>query len=125
MLLLSISLSGEFSFVNSLYISKSCQLTYMKIILILLFSICSELELKPQGKLSIVVVKANALKNMEMIGKSDPYVVLYVRPMFKVKTKVVNNNLNPVWNETFELIADDQETQSIVFEVWCLSLLLL
>ncbi|XP_039121292.1 synaptotagmin-5 [Dioscorea cayenensis subsp. rotundata] len=78
----------------------------------------SELELKPQGKLSIVVVKANALKNMEMIGKSDPYVVLYVRPMFKVKTKVVNNNLNPVWNETFELIADDQETQSIVFEVF-------
>ena len=59
---------------------------------------------------------------MEMIGKSDPYVVLYVRAMFKVKTKVINNNLNPVWNETFELIADDKETQSIVFEVWCLAL---
>ncbi|KAM0935165.1 putative C2 domain, calcium-dependent lipid-binding transcriptional regulator, plant [Dioscorea sansibarensis] len=78
----------------------------------------SELELKPQGRLSIVVVKASALKNMEMIGKSDPYVVLYVRAMFKVKTKVINNNLNPVWNETFELIADDKETQSIVFEVF-------
>nr|XP_010934089.1 synaptotagmin-5 isoform X3 [Elaeis guineensis] len=78
----------------------------------------SELELKPQGKLTLTVMKANGLKNMEMIGKSDPYVVLYVRPMFKVKTKVIDNNLNPVWNETFELIAEDKETQSVIFEVF-------
>lgn len=78
---------------------------------------CSELELKPQGKLAVTIVKANNLKNMEMIGKSDPYVVLHVRPLFKVKTKVVDNNLNPVWNQTFELIAEDKETQSLVFEV--------
>ncbi|KAG1362467.1 synaptotagmin-4 [Cocos nucifera] len=78
----------------------------------------SELELKPQGKLTLTIVKANGLKNMEMIGKSDPYVVLYVRPMFKVKTKVINNNLNPVWNETFELIAEDKETQSVILEVF-------
>lgn len=80
-------------------------------------SSCSELELKPQGKLSLTVVKANALKNMEMIGKSDPYVVLYIRPLFKVKTKVIENNLNPVWDQKFELIAEDKETQSLIFEV--------
>lgn len=78
---------------------------------------CSELELKPQGKLTVVVVKANDLKNMEMIGKSDPYVVLYIRPVFKVKSNVVENNLNPVWDQTFELIAEDKETQSLVLEV--------
>ncbi|KAK8944946.1 Synaptotagmin-4 [Platanthera zijinensis] len=78
----------------------------------------SELELKPQGRISITVVKATSLKNMEVIGKSDPYVTLHIRPVFKVKTKVINNNLNPVWNETFELIAEDKETQSIVFEVF-------
>ncbi|KAF8379358.1 hypothetical protein HHK36_028792 [Tetracentron sinense] len=77
----------------------------------------SELELKPQGKLTVIVVKANNLKNMEMIGKSDPYVVVYIRPLFKVKTKVINNNLNPAWDQTFELIAEDKETQSIIFEV--------
>lgn len=77
----------------------------------------SELELKPQGKLTLTVVKANDLKNMEMIGKSDPYVVVYIRPLFKVKTKVVENNLNPVWNQTFELVAEDKETQFLVFEV--------
>ncbi|XP_074556937.1 calcium-dependent lipid-binding protein-like [Curcuma longa] len=78
----------------------------------------SELELKPQGKLTVTVVGANSLKNLEFVGKSDPYVVLYVRPMFKVKTKVVDDNLSPVWNETFELLAEDKETQSIIFEVY-------
>ncbi|KAG2633081.1 calcium-dependent lipid-binding protein-like isoform X1 [Panicum virgatum] len=78
----------------------------------------SDLELKPQGKLSVTVVKATSLKNKELIGKSDPYVKLYVRPMFKVKTKVIDDNLNPEWNETFELIVEDKETQSVIFEVY-------
>lgn len=72
----------------------------------------------------MTIVKATDLKNKEMIGKSDPYVVLYIRPLFKVKTKVINNNLNPVWDQTFELIAEDKETQSVIFEVlYCCSLL--
>lgn len=78
----------------------------------------SELELKPQGKLTLTVVKANDLKNMEMIGKSDPYVVVHIRPLFKVKTKVVENNLNPIWNQTFDLIVEDKETQSLILEVF-------
>ncbi|EEF50419.1 calcium lipid binding protein, putative [Ricinus communis] len=78
----------------------------------------SELELKPEGKLTVTVVKANDLKNMEMIGKSDPYVVLYIRPMFKVKSRTIENNLNPVWDQTFEMIAEDKETQSLILEVF-------
>ncbi|KAK1259952.1 Synaptotagmin-5 [Acorus gramineus] len=77
-----------------------------------------DLELKPQGRLLVTVVKATELKNMEMIGKSDPYVVLYIRPLFKVKTKVVDNSLNPIWDEKFELIAEDKETQSLILEVF-------
>jgi Ca2+-dependent lipid-binding protein len=78
----------------------------------------SDLELKPQGRLSVTVIKATSLKNKELIGKSDPYVVLYVRLMFKVKTQVIDDNLNPEWNETFELIVEDKETQSVIFEVY-------
>jgi Ca2+-dependent lipid-binding protein len=37
--------------------------------------------------------------------------------MFKVKTQVIDNNLNPVWNQTFDLIAEDKETQSLILEV--------
>ena len=69
----------------------------------------------------MTVVKASDLKNKELIGKSDPYAVIHVRPLFKVKTKVVEDNLNPVWNETFELIAEDKETQSLIIEVWIYS----
>ncbi|KAF3631219.1 putative digalactosyldiacylglycerol synthase 2, chloroplastic-like [Capsicum annuum] len=78
----------------------------------------SDLELKPQGKLTVTVMRATNLKNQEMIGKSDPYVVLYIRPLFKFKTKTIDNNLNPVWDETFELIAEDKETQSLLLEVF-------
>lgn len=78
----------------------------------------SELELKPQGKLTVTVVRANDLKNKELIGKSDPYAVVYVRPLFKVKTNTIENNLNPVWDQTFELIAEDKETQSLTIEVF-------
>ncbi|XP_073026096.1 calcium-dependent lipid-binding protein-like [Primulina eburnea] len=78
----------------------------------------SELELKPVGKVTVTVIRANELKNKELIGKSDPYVVVHIRPLVKVKTKVVDNNLNPVWNQTFELIAEDKETQSLILEVF-------
>ncbi|KAG0551905.1 hypothetical protein BDA96_01G463500 [Sorghum bicolor] len=78
----------------------------------------SDLELKPHGKLTVTVVRAESLKNKELIGKSDPYVVLFIRPMFKEKTSVIDDNLNPHWNETFHLIAEDKETQSLVLEVF-------
>ncbi|TVU47706.1 hypothetical protein EJB05_07313, partial [Eragrostis curvula] len=78
----------------------------------------SDLELKPHGKLTVTVVRADSLKNKELIGKSDPYVVLFIRPIFKEKTRVIDDNLNPEWNETFELIAEDKETQSLVLEVF-------
>lgn len=83
----------------------------------LLIVLCSEFELKPEGRLTVTVVRANDLKNLEMIGKSDPYVVVHIRPRFKVKTKTIDNNLSPVWNETFELIAEDRETQGLTVEV--------
>ncbi|KAL6648448.1 hypothetical protein ACP70R_012672 [Stipagrostis hirtigluma subsp. patula] len=78
----------------------------------------SDLELMPQGKLTVTVVRAESLKNKELIGKSDPYTVLFIRPMFKEKTRVIDDNLNPEWNETFELIAEDKETQALVLEVF-------
>ncbi|XP_078152236.1 calcium-dependent lipid-binding protein-like [Carex rostrata] len=78
----------------------------------------SDLELKPEGKLMVTVVRAKALKNKEVIGKSDPYVIVYIRPILKVKTRVIDDNLNPEWNETFNLLAEDRETQSLYLEVY-------
>ncbi|XP_015689834.2 calcium-dependent lipid-binding protein-like [Oryza brachyantha] len=78
----------------------------------------SDLELKPHGKLTVTVVRAESLKNKELIGKSDPYVVLFIRPMFKEKTSVIDDNLSPEWNETFSLIAEDKETQHLILQVF-------
>jgi Ca2+-dependent lipid-binding protein len=77
----------------------------------------SDLGLKLQGKLRVTVVKATGLKNLEKIGKSDPYVRLFVRVLFKKKTKVIDNNLNPEWNEVFEFDVEDTETQTLVLQV--------
>lgn len=77
----------------------------------------SDLELKPQGVLKVTVIKASSLKNTELIGKSDPYVCLYIRPKCKESTKVIDNNINPEWNEEFYLTVEDRETQFVTFEV--------
>lgn len=78
----------------------------------------SDLELKLQGRLTVSIIRALSLKNMEMIGKSDPYVTAYVRVLFKMETRVIDNNLNPEWNETFEFDVEDQETQALVLQVF-------
>ena len=47
---------------------------------ILQFFNISDLELKPVGMLEVKLVQAKELTNKDLIGKSDPYAVLYVRP---------------------------------------------
>ena len=79
--------------------------------------VCSDLTLKLQGQLTVTIVKAESLKNMEFISKSDPYVEAYVRVLFKSRTKTIDNNLNPVWNETFTFDIEDKETQSLILTV--------
>ena len=41
----------------------------------------SDLELKPVGMLEVKLVQAKELTNKDIIGKSDPFAVLYVRPL--------------------------------------------
>lgn len=51
------------------------------IIIINLIFLFSDLELKPVGRLEVKLVQAKELTNKDIIGKSDPYAVLYVRPI--------------------------------------------
>ncbi|XP_023545859.1 synaptotagmin-5-like isoform X1 [Cucurbita pepo subsp. pepo] len=80
----------------------------------------SDLELKPVGILEVKLVQAKELTNKDMIGKSDPYAVLYIRPLRdRMKTsKIINNDLNPVWNEHFEFVVEDESTQNLVVKVY-------
>lgn len=77
----------------------------------------SDLGLKLQGQLKVKVFKAEKLKNKETVGRSDPYVLLFVRVLFKKKTKVIHSNLNPEWMESFLFNVEDTETQTLILQV--------
>ncbi|XP_022730514.1 synaptotagmin-4 isoform X1 [Durio zibethinus] len=80
----------------------------------------SDLELKPVGTLDVKLVQAKDLTNKDIVGKSDPFAVLFVRPLpDKMKTsKTINNQLNPIWNEHFEFIVEDASTQHLTVRVF-------
>ncbi|XP_056005334.1 dysferlin-like isoform X10 [Ostrea edulis] len=52
--------------------------------------------------LQVVVIKATNVPNAEKFGESDPYVSIEFQGI-KKKTEVIKSNLNPVWNETFDI----------------------
>ncbi|KAL8130007.1 hypothetical protein V2J09_019162 [Rumex salicifolius] len=80
----------------------------------------SNLELKPTGILEVKLVEAKELSNKDLIGKSDPYAVLFVRPLRTrtKKSKTINNELNPIWNESFEFVVEDPSTQHLTVRVF-------
>lgn len=41
----------------------------------------SDLELKPVGTLEVKLVQARDLTNKDLVGKSDPFAILYIRPL--------------------------------------------
>uniref|UniRef100_A0AAR5QK66 C2 domain-containing protein n=1 Tax=Dendroctonus ponderosae TaxID=77166 RepID=A0AAR5QK66_DENPD len=55
------------------------------------------------GRLTITIIKGRSFKAMDITGKSDPYVKVYLiwkgRKMKKKKTTVRHNTLYPVYNE--------------------------
>ncbi|KAM1155131.1 hypothetical protein EV1_025832 [Malus domestica] len=80
----------------------------------------SDLELKPVGMLEVKLVQAKELTNKDIVGKSDPFARLYIRPLPNrmKRSKTINNDLNPIWNEHFEFIVEDESTQHLVVKVY-------
>ncbi|CAN6250380.1 unnamed protein product [Urochloa humidicola] len=80
----------------------------------------SDLELKPVGTLEVKLVQARDLTNKDLIGKSDPFAIVYIRPLpDKMKrSKTINNDLNPIWNEHFEFIVEDADTQTVTVKIY-------
>ncbi|KAH7671919.1 Enolase-like N-terminal protein [Dioscorea alata] len=80
----------------------------------------SYLELKPVGTLEVKLIQAKNLSNKDIVGKSDPYAVLYIRPIHDrmKRSKTINNDLNPIWNEHFEFIVEDASTQRFIVKIY-------
>ncbi|CAG8484703.1 8703_t:CDS:2 [Ambispora leptoticha] len=64
-----------------------------------------------KGELKVIVVEAKNLKDKDVVGKSDPYVELWIEKGYKQKTTVKDGTLNPKWEEDFKFnIQEGQHT---------------
>lgn len=80
----------------------------------------SDLELKQVGTLEVKLVQAKNLTNKDLIGKSDPFAKLFIRPLRdRIKrSKTISNDLNPIWNEHFEFVVEDPTTQQLTVKIF-------
>jgi len=70
--------------------------------------------------LRISIIAGIDLMAADMTGKSDPYVIAKMGSHIWYKTKIIIQDLNPVWNETFQTIVLYPLIDKIQldFEVW-------
>ncbi|CAI0389047.1 unnamed protein product [Linum tenue] len=76
-------------------------------------------EVIVRGVLSVTVISAEDLPVVDLMGKADPFVVLTMKKSdTKNKTRVVNENLNPEWNQTFDFVVEDALHDMLIAEVY-------
>ncbi|XP_055815535.1 synaptotagmin-1-like isoform X2 [Solanum dulcamara] len=75
---------------------------------------------KPVGVLHVKVLRAMNLRKKDLLGASDPYVKLKLTEskLPSKKTPVKHNNLHPEWNEEFNMVVKDPESQALELSVY-------
>ncbi|XP_022748217.1 synaptotagmin-1-like isoform X2 [Durio zibethinus] len=75
---------------------------------------------RPVGMLHVRVVRAMKLRKKDLLGASDPYVKLKLTEdkLSSMKTTVKHKNLNPEWNEEFDIFVKDPQTQALELRVF-------
>ncbi|KAJ6896901.1 hypothetical protein NC651_022945 [Populus alba x Populus x berolinensis] len=75
---------------------------------------------RPVGILKVKVLRAMKLKKKDLMGASDPYVKIKLTEdkLPAKKTTVKHKNLNPEWNEEFNLVVKDPESQALELRVF-------
>ncbi|CDP07376.1 unnamed protein product [Coffea canephora] len=75
---------------------------------------------KPVGILAVKVLRAMKLKKKDLLGASDPYVKLKLSEdkLPAKKTTVKQKNLNPEWNEEYNFVVKDPQSQVLDVSVY-------
>ncbi|KAK8518926.1 hypothetical protein V6N13_017814 [Hibiscus sabdariffa] len=75
---------------------------------------------RPVGILHVKVIRAMKLNKKDLLGASDPYVKLKLTEdkLTSKKTTVKRKNLNPEWNEEYDMIVKDPQTQALELNVY-------
>ncbi|KAK8883390.1 hypothetical protein M9Y10_046040 [Tritrichomonas musculus] len=71
-------------------------------------------------KVCVKVISARDIAKMDLVGKTDPYVVLWIQshPSSRRQTKVIKNNMLPKWNEDFLLELTNQTSDILTLKMW-------
>ncbi|KAK8622263.1 hypothetical protein V6N13_117186 [Hibiscus sabdariffa] len=74
---------------------------------------------RPVGILNVKVIRAMQLIKKDLLGSSDPYVKIKLTEskLPAKKTTVKMKNLNPEWNEEFNVTVKDPQTQVLKLQV--------
>merc|ERR1712223_992456 len=75
-----------------------------------------EMNIQP-GLLKVIIFEASNLYKSDVIGKSDPYVIVKFQNQ-EYRSKTVDNTLNPEWNFTANLCITSEDKGDIVIEVY-------
>jgi hypothetical protein len=71
----------------------------------------------PKGIFRIRVLYGLNIKS-SWIDEVDPFAKIEVRKGRGVMTKIISNNINPTWDETFDMVVDNFEKQMITVSVY-------
>lgn len=89
-----------------------------KILVPLIEGDLSQLD-KPQGLLLVELIEASNLTDTDMFGKTDSYVKMYVRKKKRVVySQMIENELNPKYNERHMFIVHDVLQQELTLDVY-------
>merc|ERR1711962_1948994 len=80
-------------------------------------SVDSKEDSAKYGLLQLTVVEAADLVNKDMVGKSDPYVIVKFQDQ-EFRSPTVKNNLSPKWNFLSSFNVSSDETEHIQFHVY-------
>lgn len=75
---------------------------------------------RPVGVLHVKIIRAMKLKKKDLLGASDPYVKVKLTEskLPSKKTTVKHKNLNPEWDEEFNMVVKDPESQALELSVY-------
>ncbi|CAF1168043.1 unnamed protein product [Rotaria sordida] len=92
------------------------------------FPLVSDLQIgylrwsNPQGVIRVIVIKAKDIVQADINllgkGKSDPFVKVKAQGNVEYKTKTINNTTSPQWNEVFEFVIEQYESDAVEFEMY-------
>ncbi|KAB5557698.1 hypothetical protein DKX38_008607 [Salix brachista] len=116
----AMAIPGLYKFVQELIKDQVARMYLWPKTLVVPIVDASKAMKRPVGILTVKVLRAMNLKKKDMLGSSDPYVKLKLTEVAipSKKTTIKNRNLNPEWNEEFNITVKDPESQALEILVY-------